>query len=300
MTPRRQVGHFLGIIRAPFLSLSPTCVFLGVAVAQYRGAHIDALLILLIFIGALAAHISINALNEYYDFKSGLDLNTTRTPFNGGSGTLPENPDLAIDACRIGLVSLALTALCGLYFISLRDWQLFPLGMLGILIIVGYTNWITRRPFLCLIAPGLGFGPLMVMGTDYVISGSYSLIALIISFVPFFLVNNLLLLNQYPDIEADLHAGRRHFPLVIGKKNSFYIFLTQLLLSYFIIPLGLLLGIFPPNTLVILITVPLGIVLARGVFLYLDETEKLVPYMGLNVILNLVTPVILGACLLLA
>jgi 1,4-dihydroxy-2-naphthoate octaprenyltransferase len=255
---------------------------------------------MLIFIGALAAHISINALNEYYDFKSGLDLNTTRTPFSGGSGTLLANPDLAIHACRIGHISLVLTALCGLYFISLRDWQLFPLGMFGILIIVGYTNWITHRPFLCLIAPGLGFGPLMVMGTDYVISGNYSLIALIISFVPFFLVNNLLLLNQYPDTEADLHAGRRHFPLVIGKKNSFYIFLAQVIMSYFIIPLGLLLTILPPNTLAILITVPLSIVLTRGVFLYLDETEKLVPYMGLNVILNLVTPVILGCCLLLA
>jgi 1,4-dihydroxy-2-naphthoate octaprenyltransferase len=300
MTPRQQIGNFLGIIRAPFLSLTLVNVFLGITVSQYRGAHIDTLLIMLILIGALAAHISINALNEYYDFKSGLDLNTTKTPYNGGSGTLPENPDLAKHACRIGYISLVLTALCGVYFINLRDWQLFPLGLLGILIIIGYTNWITRRPFLCLISPGLGFGPLMVMGTDYVISGDYSLIALIISFIPFFLVNNLLLLNQYPDNEADMHAGRRHFPLVIGKKNSFYIFLTQLLMSYSIIPLGLFLGLLPPNTLAILITLPLSIVLARGVFLYLNEIEKLVPYMGLNVILVLVTPVILGGCLLLA
>jgi hypothetical protein len=52
-------------------------------------------MVLLIFIGALFAHISVNTLNEYFDFKSGLDLTANKTPFSGGSGALPNTPDVA-------------------------------------------------------------------------------------------------------------------------------------------------------------------------------------------------------------
>ena len=47
--------------------------------------------LILALAGGLLAHISVNALNEYLDFTSGLDLTTLRTPFSGGSGTLPAN-----------------------------------------------------------------------------------------------------------------------------------------------------------------------------------------------------------------
>ena len=35
-----------------------------------------------------------------------------------------------------------------------------------------------------------------------------------------FLVNNLLLLNQFPDVQADQSIGRRHFPLVAGRRAA--------------------------------------------------------------------------------
>ncbi len=41
---------------------------------------------MLALLGAFLAHISVNTLNEYFDFKSGLDLETIKTPFSGGSG----------------------------------------------------------------------------------------------------------------------------------------------------------------------------------------------------------------------
>ena len=52
------------------------------------------------------AHTSVNALNEYQDFKSGLDLITVKTPFSGGTKSLPENPQKAHLALITGLVSL--------------------------------------------------------------------------------------------------------------------------------------------------------------------------------------------------
>ncbi|MDH5182207.1 MAG: prenyltransferase, partial [Gammaproteobacteria bacterium] len=85
----------LGATRPPFLILTPACVFLGYATATLAAPQIDMMLFLLVLAGALCAHISVNAFNEYFDFKSGLDLHTTRTPFSGGSGSLPANPQMA-------------------------------------------------------------------------------------------------------------------------------------------------------------------------------------------------------------
>ena len=86
--------HWLGVIRGRFLLLALTCVALGIAAALKTrdldgGFVVDALLVLL---GALAAHAGVNALNEYSDYRSGLDLQTRRTPFSGGSGTLVAQP----------------------------------------------------------------------------------------------------------------------------------------------------------------------------------------------------------------
>ena len=75
------------------------------------------------------------------------------------------------------------------------------LGLAGLLLVFGYTIWFTRDPYLCLIAPGLGFGPFMVMGTHFVLTGNYAWTAFIASLIPFFLVSNLLLLNQFPDVD---------------------------------------------------------------------------------------------------
>lgn len=67
--------------------------------------------------GATLAHISVNTLNEYEDFKSGLDFQTFKTPFSGGSGTLPNHPNIAPQTLWLGLLSLAVTIGIGLYFV---------------------------------------------------------------------------------------------------------------------------------------------------------------------------------------
>jgi len=107
-----------GIMRVPFLILTPACVVLGVASAVWTGAGVNYAYLLLILIGALSAHTSVNALNEYSDYRSGLDLKTTRTPFSGGSGTLPLLPEKAGVALMTGWACLLLTMFIGVYFIS--------------------------------------------------------------------------------------------------------------------------------------------------------------------------------------
>ncbi len=215
-----DMKQLLGPMRLPFLILTPVSVFLGLGTAIWSVGQISVLYLVLILIGAVAAHISVNAFNEYLDFKSGLDYKTERTPFSGGSGTLPAHPGLANQALRTALIAFAITGLIGVYFLYVRGTLLLPLGIVGLLIVATYTPWLTHHPLLCLIAPGVGFGPLMVMGTDFVLTGNYSWTAFMASMVPFFLVSGLLLLNQFPDVEADRSVGRRHLPIIIGRRGS--------------------------------------------------------------------------------
>jgi 1,4-dihydroxy-2-naphthoate octaprenyltransferase len=281
-------------MRVPFLILTPACVLLGVGAASWSSGEISILYLLLTFIGAVSGHISVNALNEYFDFRSGLDSMTERTPFSGGSGTLPGRPEMTRSALNIGLITLSVTGLIGLYFLYIRGLSLLPVGILGLIIISTYTIWIIRYPILCLIAPGLGFGPLMVMGTHLVLTGEYSWTGFVASLVPFFLVSDLLLLNQFPDVEADQSIGRRHLPIVVGKKTSSLIYGAFLLSAYLSIVLGVCLEYLPKFTLLGLATIVIALPTSVGVFRYAEDIKKLMPYMGLNVIINIATPLLVA------
>ncbi|MCX6053333.1 MAG: prenyltransferase [Chloroflexi bacterium] len=284
----------LGPMRLPFLILGPACVFLALAAAIWTGRIINPWYAILCFIGGVMAHISVNTLNEYADSKSGLDLKTTRTPFSGGSGTLNQDPTKASFALGTGLISALICIGIGIFFFSLWGWQILVLGFLGLFIIFTYTPWLNRQPILCLIAPGLGFGTLMVNGTTFALTGSFTWTSFLISFIPFFLVSNLLLLNQFPDAEADHIVGRRHFPILIGRKASAVIFITFLVLTYLTIILGVLLHLTPIWTLLGLGTLVIAIPSAKGAFLHADELPKLIPSLGQNVLINLITPVLIG------
>jgi 1,4-dihydroxy-2-naphthoate octaprenyltransferase len=289
-----NLRYLLGPMRVPFLILSPACVLLGVASAFFANGSLYALDVILVFIGGLAAHISVNALNEYYDFKSGLDLKTRRTPFSGGSGTLPARPEMATSAFVIGLVGLGLAGLIGIYFVAIQGWGLLPLGLLGLVVIYIYTTWLTRIPILCLVAPGLGFGTIIVMGSQFALSGSYTWTSFVASLVPFFLVNNLLLLNQFPDVEADQSIGRRHYPIIAGRKVSSYIYTAFLAGSYLTIIVGVIFKILPVGCLLGLLTITLAVPSARGAMRNDNDMQKLAPSMAQNVLINLLTPVLVA------
>lgn len=294
----KEIKQLLGPMRVPFLVLPPVCVLLGVGTAVWTDGPINLLSLVLAFIGALAAHISVNALNEYFDFKSGLDSRTRRTPFSGGSGTLPANPAMARSALYTGLITAAITALIGLYFLWTRGWSLLPIGLLGLALIFSYTPWITRQPLLCLIAPGLGFGLLMVMGTEFALTGAFSWTGFMASLVPFFLVSNLLLLNQFPDVEADRTIGRRHLPIVMGRGVSSLVYGAFLLLTYLAIGVGVGFGYLPVASLLGFLSLPLAVMAFSGAYRHAENPEKLVPSMGLNVLTTILTPVLVALGLL--
>ena len=193
-----------------------------------------------------------------------------------------------------GLVALSITALIGIYFLYVRGLLLLPLGILGLITIIAYTKWLTGNPFICLIAPGLGFGILMVMGTNFVLTGSYSWTSFIASLVPFFLVSDLLLLNQFPDVEADKGIGRRNLPIVIGREACVKVYGLFLAGAYLAVVLGYIFGIFPLESLLVFATIVIAVPTLRGVVRYADDIPRLIPYLGRNVIIIVLTPVLLA------
>ena len=147
---------------------------------------------------------------------------------------------------------------------------------------------------MCLISPGLGFGPFMVMGTEYAVSGQYTWTGFLVSLVPFFLVNNLLLLNQFPDMEPDATTGRNHFLIAFGRKSSAIVYTIFLIAAYAILILGTVIGFFSWGALFGLATIFIAIPTVKTIFSALDDMPKLAPAQGLNVMLNLFTPLLAG------
>lgn len=292
---KMDMAAALGLIRAPFLLLAPICVALGWASADLVGGSWQPYTLMLVLIGAVSAHAAVNALNEFDDFKSGLDFHTPRTTFSGGSGTLPARPELAPWARRIGLGALLITIVSGLLLIPKAGYGLVPLGALGVCIIYTYTRWINRYPWLCLIAPGLGFGVLFIVGTHLVLRGQIDNIAWQIALIPFLLANNLLLLNQLPDMEADRKVGRVTFPIAYGVKPTLFVHLLCGLLVYGWIIAGWILGWWSPGTLIALMTLPLLVVITWGVDARPSMIER---YLGMNVVVVLVTPLLFVAGML--
>ena len=283
----------IGSMRIPFLVLPPTCVALGLAVSIYDGFAINFFHLALILIGAVCAHISVNALNEYDDFKTGLDLKTIQTPFSGGSKSIPENPKNANHALIVGIVTLTIVIGVGIFFLYLRGIKLLPIGLFGIFIVIAYTKWITKSPVFCLIAPGIGFGHLMVMGTSFALTGIYSWTSFLVSMVPFFLVSDLLLLNQFPDVEADQSIGRKHLPITIGKNACIVVYGAFLILAYFSILLGWVFGLIPIHSLITLICIFGAVHTFLGVKKNAESIKDLIPFMGKNVVLILATHILL-------
>lgn len=281
-------------MRIPFLILAPVCVFLGASSVIASGEPIHSTNFLLALLGGLLAHISVNSLNEYHDFQTGLDFNTQRTPFSGGSGALPDNPDSAILVLATGLITLLATFLVGVYFVWQYGFFIVPLGLVGLLLMVTYTGWINKHPFLCLIAPGLGFGLLMVLASHYVLQGEFSVLALWLALIPFFQVNNLLLLNQYPDIEADKKAGRYHFPIAFGVYRSSMVYGIFAISSIMLILLYSLMGIVTGWSLLAILPASLAFFALSGAVKYGENIGSHPQYLGANVAATVLTPLVLG------
>lgn len=285
-------------LRPPFLLLTPICVALGLTAAPHFA---DGTIAALILLGALTAHAAVNTLNEYQDFRSGLDQRTTRTPFSGGSGALPAHPDAAPAVAVLAMALIALTVGIGALLLPHAGWPLLLPGFAGLVLVVAYTRWLNRSPLLCLLAPGIGFGPVMVVGSSMAATGTASPTTWCASLLPLFLGSGLLLLNQLPDLEADRASGRKHLAIQHGAAASARVYAILMLAAVGSLLVGVGSGLLPMHSLVALLPFPLAWPAWQAARRYGQRIGQAQPgALGPNVALTLLAPALLAISLWLA
>lgn len=283
----------LNTLRPPFLLLAAVTVLLSAALAARLPQPFPFDAALLVLIGALAAHGAVNSLNEYADFRSGLDLHTEPTPFSGGSGYLPAHPHMAFAALLLGLGLLALCLAIGLLLIWRSGPALLWIGLPGVLLVAAYTPWITRNRWLSLLAPGLGFGLLMLPGGELVLTGSLSVGGVLAGVALCCLTNNLLLLNQLPDRVADKRVGRDNIPLRYGLGATLRVYALQWLVALLALGVALAGGWLPPMAVLVLPTFAFG----AHALIQSRRPEQLMVALRSNVLQTLLVPALLALCL---
>ncbi len=285
----------LSVIRTPFLLLTISCISVGFAPAVYEG-YSNSLHAFLALIGSLLAHIGVNVFNEYYDYKKGTDLLTKKTPFSGGSGALPSGLINSNQAFAIGIGSMILGAVIGIYFIIIYPILLFLITIASAIIFL-YTPVLLKSRF-AEIFPGLSFGPLLVIGAhitqlpqDYV---EISTVPLLASIPVGLLVSDLLILNEFPDYEADLKTGRNHGVIVLGRRKASRLYVLILAFTYTSIIIPVILSIFPLLTLITIATLPIAVKTSKNVLRNFDNIAELMPSLAQNTLIVLMIPILLA------
>ena len=273
--------------RPQFLLLSVVLVLLGTAISWHEGCF-DLLKFVLTMLGLVLAHSSVNILNDYFDYKSGIDLDVNRTPFSGGSGILPAGLLKPKGVYIYGVGCLLAALAIGIYLTFISGWQLLPLILLGGLVIYFYTSHLTKW-LVGEFWAGLGLGILPVMGTYFVQTGSYSAEVFVASLASGFLTTNLLFLNEFPDIEADKKGGRYNLVIALGPRNASRLYAGLMAMTYICIIGGVVFKLMPPLTLIGFHSIFFAYKAIKVTFKHYENVQELLPALKANVLTVLVT-----------
>jgi 1,4-dihydroxy-2-naphthoate octaprenyltransferase len=268
----------------------------GTAAAAYRDAF-DALAAALAMVGLVALHAAVDAFNEASDFRTGIDFNTERTPFSGGSGTLPGGLLSYRAAVGVGIVGSLIGLAVGIWILTVVGWKLVPLMVVGAVAVLGYTDLLARA-YIGEFFAGLGLGLLPVMGTYLVQTGTVDTLAVAAALPAFFMTFNLLLLNEFPDEHADRKGGRRNLVLLLGRRAAARVYVAAVLAVPVSLALCVVLGYLPPTCLLALLP---SLLLVPPLRWALSRPEQAVPHaaLGVNVVWILLTNLVLAGSLLL-
>lgn len=289
------LAAYAGVARAPFLMLPVTLVAVGAAAAAHDG-RASVLASALALVGLVALHAAVNAFNEASDMKRGIDLVTRRTPFSGGSGTLPSGALSVGGAVGVGVAGSIVGLAVGIYFGFQVGW--WPLGLimaLGALSVLIYTDVLARTGVGEIFA-GLGLGLLPVVGTALVQEGTIGAAAWAAGVPAFCMTFNLLLLNEFPDEEADRQGGRRNLVLMFGRKAAAVIYAVVAIGSTLSIVVAVLLKALPPIAVVAILPFRFSVPAVQWAFTKASEDPP-IPAMAGNVYWNLGTNFVLALAL---
>lgn len=292
-------------VRAPFLILAVFLVVIGLAFSvKYPpdpGTSFNWLHAVMLVIGVVLSHVSVNLFNEYSDFKTRIDFNTNRTPFSGGSGMMQAGNTRPENVKTVGIITLLISGAVGIYFAFVSHWMVFVFSVIGACSVLFYTNFLAKYVLGELFA-GLALGTLVVLGTYVAMTGMPGMPAgnlfpkevIWVSIPPGILTSLLLLINQFPDHEADKEGGRKHLVIRFGLKGASYIYTAGMFATFAIIVIVPILGISSYWIYIALLPLPLGVKAAMTAIRHGDDFGKMVQALGSNVMTVLLTDLLLA------
>jgi 1,4-dihydroxy-2-naphthoate octaprenyltransferase len=278
-------------IRIKFVLASIIAVSNGVAISYWKTGTIDPGYALLTYFGIMCLHISVDLLNDYSDFKRGIDTNTKRTRYSGGTGVIPENLINPKIIYFVGIVFLILGGLIGLYFVTVKGIVILILLSFAIISIYFYSTNIVNA--------GLGElfvavkGCMIVMGSYYIQSNIIDLTSVFVGIIVGLLSSVVLLVTSFPDYDADKKGGRRTLVILSGKENSVKIFTAFIMVTNGMIIGGAIFNIIPLFSTISLLSIPFA---ARAInkLRRFNDTSRLISSMSNSIIYSRICGILLA------
>jgi len=275
---------YVHALRAPFLTGSIAPVIIGTCLAISEGKF-SLIPFLVTIIGVSGLHLGANLLNDFYDARGSDPLNIRLTPFSGGSRVIQEKQLNPTNIMTLSVVFFILALGAAIWLVYEGKYLIIPLGLLGLL-----AGWSYSAPPLQLMSKGWGelaiffaFGPLVTLGSYYVMTDAFTLTAFMIGFPQGFLITAVIWINQFPDYEADRAAGKKNLVVKLGLGLSRYLYSVIMLMSFaFVI---FLISIMGQSYLIMIsfISIPLAIKAMIIVFREYLDYEKLIPAQALTI-----------------
>ena len=293
-----MISVWLRVIRVRFLLASIIAVSVGMALHWSQNGSVDYLDLILTFAGVMALHASVDLLNDYWDFKRGIDTKTTRTKMSGGTGVLPEGLLKPSSVYRAGIAFLIIGSLIGSYFVITHGILIAIILGFAILSIYFYSTKIVDS--------GLGEffvavkGSMIVIGTFFIQSGDVNIESILAGIVIGTLSSLVLFIASFPDHDADKSKGRKTLVIVVGKKKAIKLFWIFPLISYVVILIGVSASLFPVLSLITLLSFPLIIKSGLGLQKNYNAIDELVPFMSSTLKFSRITGVLFALSFLLS
>jgi len=282
-----MLSVWLRVIRVRFLLASVIAVSVGLAINWRQNSIVDPLAAVLTFAGVISLHASVDLLNDYWDYKRGIDTITKRTKMSGGTGVLPEGLLKPSSVYRAGIGFLILGSVIGFYFVLTDGIIIAAILGFAILSIYFYSTKIVDSglaEFFVAVK-----GTMIVLGTYFIQSNQITLESILGGIVVGVLSSLVLFIASFPDHDADKSKGRKTLVIAVGKKNAASLFWIFPAISYSVIMIGISIGVFPLLSLITLFGIPLLVKAGLGLKRNFNSVDELMPSMSSTLMFSRIT-----------
>jgi len=286
-----MISVWLRVIRVRFLLASIIAVSVGLAITWWHTGNISIFDAILTICGVLALHASVDLLNDYWDFKRGIDTTTHRTKMSGGSGVLPEGLLKPAQVYAAGITFLIIGTAIGIYLIATDGIVIGIILAFAVISIYFYStkivDWGLAEVFVTI------KGRMIVMGSYFEQTSQITEQSVLAGIVIGVLSSLVLFITSFPDHEADKAKGRKTLVISLGKQKASSIFWIFPAITYGITIIAVVFEIFPIFCLIILATTPLIIKSGQKLKQNYNELTNLIPVMSSTLSFSRITGALL-------